>query len=512
MQSTRGYFAYRLRGIYYSKYLACGAQISEFGQKLANSIPRDPSIFQDWVRSIIRMLEEVRAKLEENLWPDGCIPMDYELIDGRYWTMDHHHRQIKWTYVIDLDNLMFTVNQVVHFRLDNMPPSNPGLGYYWTDLSKTPRECFPVTFHLWPNPLFDIEERQQSYNALNPVILPVREWGVPNCDKFTMAQRFSMALSNYFLRNISTEMHQAYTPKDRRRTGHFCWDLLCAATSGVPLLHYDEQPDERILASRAEGNSPYVLVEKTGAQEFKSFEPTDAGNYCWVRGCLVTFCVQLSQKGQVEHEILQMVHKMHLDEQAECVGIILSSQRELIVVAIDNGLGPTREVRHTPVLDIRPSTGRPGEASDGLLLLLQLLSPPATIPPLRLPWRAPWPNQPVPLMPQQLSVELVQHIIHYADTETYLTLCKVSKSIRKICLSNPRVGEYTILHKIPQGDLAFAARHTGDETLRILDLRWIRCPNFRSYGYWEAHEIPNPAEAVDVVDDEAKTKKKRLCW
>ncbi len=31
---------------------------------------------------------------------------------------------IEWTYVFDLDHLAFTVNEVIHFRLDNMPPAD----------------------------------------------------------------------------------------------------------------------------------------------------------------------------------------------------------------------------------------------------------------------------------------------------------------------------------------------------------------------------------------------------
>ncbi|CUA69184.1 hypothetical protein RSOLAG22IIIB_08311 [Rhizoctonia solani] len=487
MNSTPGYFSYRYQGIYYQKFLTCGAQLSEYGQKLANSIPRDPSTFQGWANDKIRMLEETKASIEENQCPDERIhdfTGGYELRDGYTWTLDHHGtgRRIKWTYVIDLDNLIFTINQFLHLRLDNMPPSNLSLDLCWGEPIRFRSQCIAYKFDLWPHVLFNIEERQQSYNALNPVILAPEKWGAPTWNELTMAQLFSVARSSFFLRNTSKEMYQAYTIKYRARTGRFCWDLVCAATPGVPLLRYNDKPAEKIVASRNEGNTPDAMVEKTGAQGFKCFEASNCCDYCWVRGCLVTFCVQLSQQGQVVHEIEQMVQKMHHDGQAECIGIILSSQREMIVVAVDNGLEPVRQVRHTPVLKILPSANQPGKASKGLLLLVHLLSPVPSI--AQLPWRAPQPRQPDLLPPRkQLLTEVLQHIIHYTDTETYLNLCKVSKSIREICLRNPRVGEYTILRELPGGNLSFAARHTGDETSRILKLRWIRCPRFRIPGY-----------------------------
>ncbi|CUA77079.1 hypothetical protein RSOLAG22IIIB_06493 [Rhizoctonia solani] len=500
MNSTRGQFAYRYEAMYYLKYLSGGAQLSKFGQKLADSIPRDQSIFQKWVRDRARMLEEVKASLEKDQCPDGCvqdIAVGYELLYACGWTVVPW--EYGWSYVIDLDNLIFTIRKFVHLRLDNMPPTSLSLEDWWKGS---------------PNARFNIDERQQNYEALGPIILPVEKWGAPTWNDLTMAQQFSITQSNYFLQNMSFPMIHAYDAKFHPLIGHFCWDLLCAATSGVPLLHYDTKCDEQIVANRTRGNIPEIMVEKTGFPGRKLLGANDHGDHCWVRGSLVTFCMTLSQPELVAFEIGRIVDIMHEDGQAECVGIILSSQREIIFVAVDNGLEPTREVRHTPVLDIRPSTGQPGEASNGLLLLVHILSPPATIPPL--PWRASQPPKRDLLPPrkfEQLPQEILQHIIHYADTETYLALRKVSRSIRKICVLNPRVGEYTILHKIPQGHLAFAARHMGDETLRILKLQWLR--DHRS-GHWEASEISSPAEAEDVVDDEASSRQiinqKRPCW
>ncbi|KAG8711119.1 hypothetical protein FRC11_003567 [Ceratobasidium sp. 423] len=201
-----------------------------------------------------------------------------------------------------------------------------------------------------------------------------------------------------------------------------------------------------------------------------------------------------------------MVQKMRHDGHAECVGIILSSQREMIVVAVEDGLDSTRRVRHTPVLDIRPTPNKPGGVSDGLLLLVHLLSPILTVP--ELPWCAPRSCQSAYIWSRTtLPVELLQHIVHYADTSTYLSLCRVSRLVRSVCLANPRVGEYTLLRGIPgMGDPGLAARYSGDETPRKIVLHWpnprrlsgFRFPERWPPGHWIAHEVLGPGNIVPV--------------
>ncbi|CAE6421545.1 unnamed protein product [Rhizoctonia solani] len=511
--STQGYFGYRYKRIYYRKYLSCGAYPSGFGQRFANTIPRDPSgpAFLNWFADRLMMLEKAKHTYDLNICPDGGvdeIDPGYELCDNADWTLGD--QDIEWTYVIDLDNKVFTINGITHLRFDNMPPSDPGLEYYYKDdgTAAFPSQCVSSTVDLWPVPRFHIEERQEAYDALDATIVSGSQWGAMTWDKLPVSRRLSVERANYLLRSTACEVSLAYASRYQRRIGRFCWNLLCAATPAVPLLHYDAKPNDKIVASRLRGIVPRTMVEKTGTQIFKSFEASRHGDYCWVRGCLVTFCVRLGEQAYVVHEIEQMVRKMHHDGRAECVGIILSSQQEMIAVAVEDGLEPTRRVRHTPVLDIRPNADKPGEASDGLLLLVHLLSPLLTVP--ELPWRTPrsriWSRSTLP-------AEVLQHIIHYADTRTYLSLCRVSRLVRFVSLANPRVGEYTLLRGIPAyGDnLAFAARYPGDENPRKIVLHWHRFrvadflfPGRWPLGHWCVYEILGSGKIVHV-----KSRKER---
>ncbi|KAG8685607.1 hypothetical protein FRC11_010339 [Ceratobasidium sp. 423] len=334
-------------------------------------------------------------------------------------------------------------------------------------------------------------------------------------DKLSVSQRFSVERADFLLRNTTYEVDLAYASRYQRKIGRFCWNVLCAATPGVPLLHYDAKPNTKIIASRLHGIIPHTMVEKTGTNIFKCFEANQRGDYCWVRGRLVTFCVRLGEQAYVVHEVEQMVQKMRHDGHAECIGIILSSQREMIVVAVEDGLKPTRRVRHTPVLNICPNPCTPEEASDGLLLLVHLLSPILTVP--ELPWRTPRSCQSACIWSRTtLPVEVLQHIIHYADTSTYLSLCRVSRLVRSVCLANPRVGEYTVLRGTLEymGKWVFAARYSGDEKPRKIALRWPYFGSFSAFlyperwplGHWIAQEVLGPGNTVPVESVKSETR------
>ncbi|KEP52487.1 F-box protein [Rhizoctonia solani 123E] len=464
---TRGFFAYRYNKKYYRQFLSHSAYPSDYGQQFASMVPRDPSAFKDWVHARIKMLESAKTGEEEviisNEDPDT---LGYELCADPDWTFPGG--DIEWTYVIDLDNLIFTVNGMTHLKLDNMPPSEPGLEDYFENEVPIPRQYIGTALGLWPAPGFDVQERQQAYKALNPIITSVTEWGTLTWDKMSFPQRFSIELTHFLIQKTSHKVALAYAPEVREKTGRFCWDILCTVTPATPLL-YDSKHGPQNMLTHTRGDRPYGMCYNTGVEDIKSLRYRGSNEYCWIRGCLVTFCVRLGDPAYVAHEVEQMVGKIQHDGHAECIGIILSSQQEMIAVAVDDGLKPTRKVRHTPVLDIRPNPDKSGEASDGLLLLVQLLSPPLTSSqPL---WRAPQsPQSPVVWSWSRLPLETVQHIVHYADTKTYLSLCLVSKSVRSVCLAYPRVGEYTILYRIPEYKLAFAARHPDDEVPTVITL------------------------------------------
>ncbi|CEL58745.1 hypothetical protein RSOLAG1IB_08791 [Rhizoctonia solani AG-1 IB] len=554
---TEGYFAYRYKGNfthekhdellnkyylgkYYRRCLACDANPSGHGQRFANAIPRSPSALKQWVSDKMKMLDNCKISDDEVVHPD--LPDDdsldsledddlgYELSNDIDWTSMTSFDE--FTYVVDLDNHVFTVNGTTHLKLDNMPPREPGLGIYFEseddpeDRSKIPEipsEYRAKEVNLWPTPNFDVKKRQQQYEALDSTVTPATEWGAPVWNQLTVSQRFSIDLTHCLLNKYSAKAALAYTPHIRKSIGRFCWNILCAATPSVPLSleEAEEHPESNNLDRALSPPStnyptarfvPYRLVYDLDSKPSTVSTSIYDTHYCWVRDRFITFCLRLSDPAYVAHEIELMVEKIRLRGHEDCIGIILSSQQEMIAVAVDNGLKSTRKVRHTPVLTINPDPTMPGQASEGLLLMIHLLSPLFTT--RQPPWRTSWPHQtPMSWNWPKLPVEVLQRIIRYSTTSDYLSLCRVSKSIRSVCLAHPRFSDYTILGKIHGHKLTYTAQFVLDDAPTALGLCWKRPRHaddrWDAWGAWDAWDAweRTPEELESTQNEESDDDK-----
>ncbi|KAI0274485.1 hypothetical protein BGY98DRAFT_1115833 [Russula aff. rugulosa BPL654] len=112
---TRGYAVYRIKGRYYVNYNHYDAYPDGLGLRLLHEIPRNVSKeeFEEWVEHTRRhplQLGNSDGSSKSNFVPDRRPEND-----------DYY---IEWFYEIDLDNLVFHVNNQPLFRLDNMPPDD----------------------------------------------------------------------------------------------------------------------------------------------------------------------------------------------------------------------------------------------------------------------------------------------------------------------------------------------------------------------------------------------------
>ncbi|CUA73531.1 GM25748 gene product from transcript GM25748-RA [Rhizoctonia solani] len=505
---TRGFFAYRYKRLYYRQYAPRDAHIGSYGrgQIFLGLIPH-VSALQDWIEDTIEMLEDAET----------CEQCDHDYDDvlflktHRYQTTYDNDwmfvvgYSISWTYVIDLDNLAFIVNGYDYWRLDRLPANL--IDYYDYDGLKDdiPEHCLCTDIDLWPPHDFDEEDCQKSYEALHPAIVPAAEWGAPTWDKLSMSQRFSIEITHNLLHELSPSLTQAYIPYIRARIGEYCWDILCASIPALPIFQdnlledFDLSPRTLYSGTTRDGTRPGY----PNMRSFRTNQPFKIGDtrsieYFWVRGCLVTFCTRLSEPMFVALEVTQMLRKLRRSKLPESVGIILSSQQTLVVVALDG-----TKVRHSPVLDIRAASDVPGGASDGRLLLTSLLNSPSHS--LSLPWRT-RPHQPLSRTSNPtaaLPSEILQMIIHCADIDmgTYLALCRASRSIRSVCLANPQVGDYTVLRKVPDFDSIFIARGLGDNTEKTIKIWWQRSESlYHSHGKWKFQEV-SPEELTELEEE-----------
>ncbi|CCO34122.1 hypothetical protein BN14_08214 [Rhizoctonia solani AG-1 IB] len=373
-----------------------------------------------------------------------------------------------------------------------MPPREPGLGIYFEseddpeDRSKIPEipsEYRAKEVNLWPTPNFDVKKRQQQYEALDSIVTPATEWGAPVWNQLTVSQRFSIDLTHCLLNKYSAKAALAYTPHIRKSIGRFCWNILCAATPSVPLSleEAEEHPESNNLDRALSPPStnyptarfvPYRLVYDLDSKPSTVSTSIYDTHYCWVRDRFITFCLRLSDPAYVAHEIELMVEKIRLGGHEDCIGIILSSQQEMIAVAVDNGLKSTRKVRHTPVLTINPDPTMPGQASEAPLAYLLASSD--------------------------------THVLELAkatgrSTSTYNSLLNHD--------------DYTILGKIHGHKLTYTAQFVLDDAPTALGLCWKRPRHaddrWDAWGAWDAWDAweRTPEELESTQNEESDDDK-----
>ena len=108
---TRGYRVYRSKGRYFILYNRMDSYPEGLGLDVLHEIPRGVSKekFEKWVRL-------TREDLDREPDPDSDEYVSDEPPEDDIL--------IEWVYEIDLDNLVFHVDRIPMFRLDNMPPDD----------------------------------------------------------------------------------------------------------------------------------------------------------------------------------------------------------------------------------------------------------------------------------------------------------------------------------------------------------------------------------------------------
>jgi hypothetical protein len=140
---------YRHKDRYYVYFNQYGSEPDGFGLEVLHEIPRNVSKeeFEEWVR---KTREYVYAQRDSQVLNDPDDPSNY--------VVDKQPKKgifIAWIYEIDLDNLVFHVDNEPLFRLDNMPPDDVFLSAISFDHfgHRAIFECTPVQFRYdWRAP------------------------------------------------------------------------------------------------------------------------------------------------------------------------------------------------------------------------------------------------------------------------------------------------------------------------------------------------------------------------
>ncbi|EUC58394.1 CHD5 domain protein, partial [Rhizoctonia solani AG-3 Rhs1AP] len=336
-------------------------------------------------------------------------------------------------YVIDLDNRVFTVNGVIHFKLDNLPSNDKLCDLFMRpERFELPAELAIVkSVDLWPPPRFDTAQAKRTYDQLRPLVVTLPDWGIPAWDTLTVSHHLSATLVETLVDDYTDDLALTHFPSVWHKVGLFCWQVAnAAAPSHLSCPPLDVTPKSSSLYTRA-SLIKYPSSTHPSITGYMGGKGT-LDRYCWFRGCLVSFCPRLDQPAYMMHQVGQMVEHLRKHGRTTEVGIVMSGWH-VVAVAVDG-----HEVRHSPVVDLHDGK----QLKDGVLLLMHLLAPAFTVS------KTPWRNGSLIHGATNTSAvpeEIVEQIVHYIDSDTYTILPSVSQYFRSICLAHPRVGDQILL-------------------------------------------------------------------
>ncbi|QRV88393.1 CHD5 domain protein [Ceratobasidium sp. AG-Ba] len=425
---------------------------SDSGSYMASvACPEDPD--HTTYNSLEELWDVIRGDLYEK-------PSFSDVVEDNMWLTSAGTE--KFTFVFDMDHRAFSVLGIYHFNMDNMPPVDTNIITKFTNYESI--SASHKTFvSYWPRSTFDVDAISAQYTAYRPRVLALHDWGAPTWESLSVSQSLSIKFAKSLMHDYRSILSNASLRVNFGIVVMLCWRIVCAAAPTH--LFYVARAPERFKNiphvstrmfnfSRKRAELPVGIVGCGGAPttprlDMNYEEEPFPRPYCWFRGCLVKFCLRLDEDIYAKAEVVQMVDRLKNSSRAGKAGIIISSY-QLVVVAVDG-----TEVRHSPVLDLHDNKG--GE-KDGLLMLVHLLRPAFTVcdtaraNPQAIPSHA---------STTSLPEDVIRHILSFTDEETYhFALPYVSRLVRAICLSRPRIGDYIIL--APNEDRSYhSCRTTG---------------------------------------------------
>ncbi|KAG8734964.1 hypothetical protein FRC10_011155 [Ceratobasidium sp. 414] len=471
---TSGYIAYLYAGRYYATSIYRNAFPDSLGDWFAAKIPRDKAEREAWVKNLIEQIgQEVAWRHKHEIAEDEELEADYEIdaTEGKEFVAFHKGRPLlfreiidgakgkllpgqkgdeEWTYVIDLDSRAFTINALMHFHLDRMPPGTLN-SQFWRYFAPDDqdRSCIMTFAHplwapiehigtvdRWPPPDFDVSQAHEKYTRLAPVLLSDEQWCVPTRRGLTVAQRFSASL----VRAVLMDNAEAFSNADlgeRRLFGVRCWQLLSAAAPCHLKLPTRTEDDPRYSYSLPQltQDTPWNCLTPHFDNSSRLDHETFDHRYYWFRGCLIVFCPRLDAIQYVEHETVQMVENLRKYGRTTGIGIVFSGRRILAVAVDGDTVRCSRPMRfHDRAMRLEV----------GLGLAMHLLSPELAVNKFQYLGK-PSPNLIATASRARLPKELIQQIVFQLDHDTFQGIHTVSRLFRELYLRYPRIGDHFLL-------------------------------------------------------------------
>lgn len=382
---TRGFRIIKFRGRYWIFYNHWDSYPEGLGKSLVESIPTDPEDYQKWLQSqrdsfakwdsllqkLLIIQPEDLLKLHSN---ERQTPVFHAAFDERlqedappYHKSGFNDLFIEWTYTIDLDREVFSVDNGAHFCLNHMPRNDEWMNALFHDNDGNrfllpqlvPAESV-ATLSLDP-PSFTASTKYEALQTrlvkakgldhLSPCYLtaPRLRWMLFNFIQKSQQRGLSVTLLGWQAQNLPF-----------RELAFF---ILCLATGGENLVLVDQRRvklpyDEGLYAGITTGNEPEgdtELASSLGVGYHMDGLPMGSApkeTKYWFQGALVCLVPQLDYPGIMEKAIADAVdYGRDICTRNSFNAVLLSIEHLVLIKSLPDG-----SVDHTELLPLIPIT------------------------------------------------------------------------------------------------------------------------------------------------------------
>lgn len=407
-----------------------------------------------WLAETRLLLENVTDEIVE----DQSDPHPYELSITPYAFKYDPIGHIDWIYVHDLDQLAFTVDDKIHFRLDNLPSAKEWMRYIAKDGSNikciapwTP-DKYRGEFVAHPiKPLSDDEQKDlEYYNNLPFGVETIHPstWLKPAPPNLALQEKVSFLAAEGFMTaryshitNIQRYLNNPVVFEDLAK------DVLTAACHGGSMFTLDEQTARTWTCD---------VIHNPKAYNRKRID------YYWYRDRLICLVPSLDHTDHFKAEVGIVVRWMKESNLSEVTAILWSIRHVAVLVVSGD------KVTHSDPIPVAAALGKGRDKlQEGLKLISHYLPIPIV--------------ESDPSFDCRVPLDIIIRIMDVSDYETSAALGQTSKTLRYEWLRHPFFGPYRLFSC--QGEHFNATNETGRHvTLRLEPRECLPYLKHNNYG------------------------------
>ncbi|KAH8113084.1 hypothetical protein DFH11DRAFT_1602959 [Phellopilus nigrolimitatus] len=487
MEFEMGYVIFPVDGDYLIWY--CYASPSLYvGRRVVTSIPAEEKEFKEWRDHCNKILRSsnVESRIQELLpdfGVDDFVSREGDILFEEYCPKhtargmvirDHpwffEKDTLVGTYTIDLDRMAFSVDDEVHFKLDNIPRGGDNMSWYYfarSDKYKTkylwPKVLPEFGADLYPDIPVSVAGMSRYQELLsNGKVKSIKNSAWTNCPyplspaTQGLTKEVGKMMIKKFLGTLSNAYRYAPTDKPFKLAAEYLLRVLVPCSFRLrfrlePRVIAGWELTERRKKMIFEEEERYCKAswkEKKENEEEEKEEEKGQGPkvFFWFRSCLIVLSSKLVSQDHLHARIGDAV--LHVQEkQLETCTALLWSMRNVVVVSIaDYGAS----VAHSDVIPVLDAYVNDEDGFGlGVQLLMHYLRPPCVDPSQYSPGASSSQvlgtchpgsvSRPVPL-----DIQLL--IMSFTDLYTYETLGRTSHALRREWIRRPRIDSYVITH------------------------------------------------------------------